>query len=310
MLLNLREYHRPTGGYDWQAFQNALAMLARGDVRTAVLAGGNDLLGQADPTVEAVVDLQELGLNRVTLEAGRPDRLRIGAMVTRTALAEDPTAQAIYGGILAEGARRWSGSVQRNLATIGGAVATAAANDPLIAALLACDATVVLHLYQGVQTMPISGFLPRRVYILAIPALITDLVIACPSPPIGGAIASVGRTPADAPIVLAAAALAAANGQCQTARLALGGVADAPLRLSEIEEQLIGKPLSDEAIASAAAQVAELVRPAGDFRGSAEYRRAMAGVLARRALCAAWERSNATHLHPEQPTPDLGDHGQ
>jgi CO/xanthine dehydrogenase FAD-binding subunit len=31
------------------------------------------------------------------------------------------------------------------------------------------------------------------------------------------------------------------------------------------------------------------VQPAGDFRGSAEYRKAMAGVLAERALQQAWQ---------------------
>jgi CO/xanthine dehydrogenase FAD-binding subunit len=32
-----------------------------------------------------------------------------------------------------------------------------------------------------------------------------------------------------------------------------------------------------------------LVQPTGDFRGSAEYRKAMAGVLAERALQQAWQ---------------------
>jgi CO/xanthine dehydrogenase FAD-binding subunit len=43
-------------------------------------------------------------------------------------------------------------------------------------------------------------------------------------------------------------------------------------------------------LAQAAARAAELVNPTGDFRGSAEYRKAMAGVLSERALRQAWER--------------------
>jgi CO/xanthine dehydrogenase FAD-binding subunit len=58
-----------------------------------------------------------------------------------------------------------------------------------------------------------------------------------------------------------------------------------------VEELLVDQPLTSELIAAAAARAAEMVQPAGDFRGSAEYRKAMTGVLAERALRQAWERA-------------------
>jgi carbon-monoxide dehydrogenase medium subunit len=98
---------------------------------------------------------------------------------------------------------------------------------------------------------------------------------------------AVARTPADAPIVLAVAGLAAQDGRCTDARLIVGGVADAPVRLAPAEALLQAATLSEQAIAEAADRAATEVNPTGDFRGSAEYRRAMAKVLVQRALMSA-----------------------
>jgi carbon-monoxide dehydrogenase medium subunit len=55
---------------------------------------------------------------------------------------------------------------------------------------------------------------------------------------------------------------------------------------------LKGKAFTPELLRTASEAVMNEVEPVGDFRGSAEYRREMAGVLARRALEAAWKRAN------------------
>ena len=55
---------------------------------------------------------------------------------------------------------------------------------------------------------------------------------------------------------------------------------------------LKGKAFTPELLRTASEAVMSEVEPVGDFRGSAEYRREMAGVLARRALEAAWKRAD------------------
>ncbi len=285
-LLNLREYHRPTKE---EGLERVLALLARSDIRTAVLGGGDTLLGSGDLSIEAVVDLQALELDALEtrLDAAA---LRAGAMVTRTALAQVGDAGSGPLHIIAAAARRWGGNVQRNRATLGGAIAAAADNDPLLVALLACDATVLLAARSGLQALPIAALLAKRAELLAQPAVITGLTV--PQPPAsaaGYALADVARTPADAPIVVAAAALAVADGRCTRARVALGGVADRPVRLPEVEAVLEGQALTAELIAAAGERASAVVQPAGDFRGSSEYRAAMAGVLVERALKQAWQ---------------------
>jgi carbon-monoxide dehydrogenase medium subunit len=297
MLLNLREYHRPATAAPDRALAHALELLARPGIRTVPLAGGDTLLASADPTVEAVVDLQGLGLDAIHIEADA-SALCIGALATRTALADHAAAREPYGGIVAEAARRWAGSVQRNRATVGGAVVAADANDPLIVALLACDAEVTMASLaerSGTIRLPLAEFLAappmptfseswhRR------PAILTEVRIPWPVSRHGGALAAVARTPADAPIVIAAATVHRDGDRCTTARLALGGVADAPLDLSQAAGALAGQAWTDATVAMLAARVAAGLQPAGDFRGSATYRQAMAEALCARALRAAWE---------------------
>jgi carbon-monoxide dehydrogenase medium subunit len=177
--------------------------------------------------------------------------------------------------------------VQRNRATVGGAVVTAANNDPLVAALLACDAEVVLVAHDGERALPLVDFLRQRSGVLAAPAIITELRVPATAVDAAYACETVARTPSDAPIVLAAAGIAHHEGRCTRARLVIGGVAETPVRVGEAEALLEGAAIDDEAFAQVAERTAATINPVGDFRGSAEYRRAMVKVLARRALLAA-----------------------
>jgi CO/xanthine dehydrogenase FAD-binding subunit len=157
--------------------------------------------------------------------------------------------------------------------------------------LLACDAWVTLRDRAGASKLPLSLFVSRRADLLAAPALVVEVRIPWPTSPHGGALAAVARTPADAPIVVAAATVRRDGARCDVARLALGGVADAPLDLSEMAVVLAGQPWSDTAITDLVARVAAGLQPIGDFRGSAAYRRAMAETLGVRALRTAWARA-------------------
>jgi carbon-monoxide dehydrogenase medium subunit len=286
MLLNLREYHRISPHESRRAaLDQVLALLERKNIHTVPLAGGSSLIGSADPSVEAVVDLHGLGLDGIRLEEGV---LTIGAMVTRAALAQDENAARIYDGLLGRAARLWGGSVQRNRATVGGAIALAAPDDPLVAALLVSDAMVVLYAGAPDGEVPLSDFLPRRAALLAVPALIVEVRVPVPPKTAAATMAVTARTPADSPIVLAVAALQVRGALHNQVRLALGGVAPTVVRVAEVEAMLASKPISAELIGSAAARAGDLVDPVRDFRGSAEYRRAMARVLSERALLEAW----------------------
>ena len=62
------------------------------------------------------------------------------------------------------------------------------------------------------------------------------------------------------------------------------GVGDAPVRATAAEEALVGRVVDSDARNEAARLVSESVDPSSDIHASAEYRKDVSGVMARRAL--------------------------
>lgn len=286
-MLNLKEYHRP------KDLTEAVALLQRKQPRTVVLSGGTWLVGEAPRDVEAVVDIADLGLNRILVEG---NLVRIGAAVTHQQLVESEQLRTSALRVISETAQAMSGLNIRNRATIGGAIVTADAASPLVTALLACDAEVVIAGAKDKtkqaddpsdfwKVLPLAGFLAYRRQILDEGTLITEVRMPLPSPDTRSHYARVARTPRDYPIVCAVAAFAMKDGIAGHVRIAVGGVAATPIRLSRLEFGLEKKRLADWLDREIEAQMA-LLDPPGDWLGSAEYRKEMARVLVRRAILA------------------------
>ena len=104
--------------------------------------------------------------------------------------------------------------------------------------------------------------------------------------------AHVGRTPTDDPIVSAIAIVDLGEEFVRRAHLALTGVWREHVRLAGAGELLVGQPLNHATIEQVKDAIEEEVSPQDDFRGTAVYRRAVAGVLTRRALIACMERGS------------------
>jgi CO/xanthine dehydrogenase FAD-binding subunit len=148
-----------------------------------------------------------------------------------------------------------------------------------VAALLALGATVTVERGDGPTEVSLDALLQRRVE-----GRISALHLPRGGPGRRWGQAQVARTPADEPIVAAIVVVEVDNGVVRQARLALTGAWPEPARLVEPSARLVGGPLDAEHIQAVAEAVEAAVEPQGDFLGSEEYRRAMAGVLTRRAL--------------------------
>ena len=146
-----------------------------------------------------------------------------------------------------------------------------------VAALLALGATVIVEGETGPAHVPLETMLQRRAEgkVSALHVMVRG---------VRWGEAHVARTPADDSIVAAVAVVEIDGDVVRQARVALTGVWPEPVRLAEAPAQLIGGPLDEERIRTVAEAVEKEVAPKGDFLGSKEYRRAMAGVLTRRAL--------------------------
>ena len=86
------------------------------------------------------------------------------------------------------------------------------------------------------------------------------------------------------------------GGVVADARLAITALAPTIRRVEDAEAALIGSAAGDEAIDEAARAVAAGSSPIADVRGSAEYRAAMAEVIARRAIVTALARARGEQV--------------
>jgi carbon-monoxide dehydrogenase medium subunit len=267
--------------------REALRLLHGGKGRTRIVAGGTDVVAQADCSIRFLIDITHAGLSYIRHRSGA---CVIGATTTMAALESSPVIRALAGGILAHAAAT-CGSVQiRNRATIGGNLANGSPAADTASPLLALDAEVVLADQRGRHKVPLAALYSGLRKILLGKALIVEVVI--PAPPRGGrwSFQKLGRTQTDISLVNAAAGLQLdSHGRAKWARIALGAVAPAPMRAIAAENLLVGRKLDETLLEEVCEEVAREVRPITDVRASAEYRRAMSRVLTRRALeeCAA-----------------------
>lgn len=175
----------------------------------------------------------------------------------------------------------------RNETSVRRALASPRVAPRWLAALLALGATAMVEDSSGVSTEVHLQVLLRREAAGKVVALHVRTA------GLRWGEASVSRTPADEPIVSAVAAVELRGSTVEKARVALTGVWPEPVRLAEAPARLVGGPLETASIQAAAAALQLEVAPGGDFLGSEPYRRAMAGVVARRALEQCMQEKDA-----------------
>jgi carbon-monoxide dehydrogenase small subunit len=105
--------------------------------------------------------------------------------------------------------------------------------------------------------------------------------------------------------VNAAALVEVRAGRCESVRIAIGAVQPRPFRAHAAEELLEGHDLTDALIAKAAAAAVRDITIRRDIRVSREYRRTILAVAIRRALQAAWARTQgrAKYTAPRRIAP-------
>ncbi len=182
---------------------------------------------------------------------------------------------------LAEASMTVGGPAIRNCGTIAGNLGTASPAGDGCVALLAMDAEVELrHAKRGARTIEIQEYFTgfRKT------ALLADELICAVRFPADWRTAwyKIGkRGSINISLVCCAIGLSPKVGT----RIAFGCVAPTVIRARSAEAIIAKEGLKEDAIEAAAQAAMKDVSPINDHRASANYRRAMCGVLTRRLLC-------------------------
>ena len=267
--------------------EEAIKALAEAGEDAKVLAGGQSLLPVLRMRLNVpsmVVDLGKIPALRGIREDG--DALVIGAMTTHAAVLSDPLVRE-HARVITEAVQELADPQVRHRGTFGGALAHADPAGDLGAPALALGAQFVIVGPDGQRTVEADDFF-EDLFTTAIRdgELLTEVRIPKHTG-WGGHYEKFVRVAHQWPIVAVAAAVKVDGGTITEARVGLTNMGNTPLRARAVEQALVGRPATDEAVRAAAASAAEGTNPPSDLNGDADYRRHLATVLTRRAVLAA-----------------------
>lgn len=259
-----------------------LALLAE---PARLLAGGTDVFPGAGerPLTGRIVDISAIrDLRGVTRTSGE---IRIGAATTWTDLVREDLPPAFDA---LRAAAREIGAVQiQNRGTIGGNLCNASPAADGAPPLLVLDAEVELASTRGLRRMPLSRFLTgNRRTLLQADEILTAVLVAAPAPTMRSTFLKLGaRRYLVISIAMAAVLLdIGEDGRVRDARLAPGACSAVARRLPAAEASLIGQRADADLSARLRLEHLAALTPIDDARASADYRRAAALILLRRAV--------------------------
>jgi carbon-monoxide dehydrogenase medium subunit len=270
----------------------ALAARAEHAGDSAVLAGGQSLVPALNLRLarpRTIIDINGVReLDGLRLDDGE---LVLGAL-TRQRTAERSELVASSFPLLAEALAHVGHAAIRGRGTIGGSLAHADPAAELTAVAAAVDARLVLRGARGRRTVAAADFFSGWFTTALEPdELLTEVRFPQLPPGTGTAFMEVARRRGDFALVGVAVAVTVAGGAISDARVAVAGVAGAPVRNGGAEAAAAGAPATAETARELAARIAAELDPQSDLHATASYRRHVARVVVERALTRALERA-------------------
>jgi CO/xanthine dehydrogenase FAD-binding subunit len=281
-----------------QAFTTAITL---DDAVVAVAAGARPVAGGTDLVVGARTGKSTLpesivAIHRVSelrgVESLADGGLRLGALASHAEIAASDhvrsrfTALSDASAIVGSHATRAHGTVGGNLMNASPAMET---GGPLVV----LGASVTLRSPSGTRSLAVEDLWagPGKTT-AATDELLVGVDVPAPVAGTGSAYLRLEyRRQMEIAVVGASAAVTVADGVVTAARVAMTALSATIRRIPEAEAALVGGDGGSAAVEAAGAAVAEAATPISDVRGSADYRRAMAAVIARRAIETALSRA-------------------
>lgn len=271
--------------------QEALDLLAADGAK--VLAGGMSLVPLMKlrlATPAHLVDLRLLHDLNFIREDG--ESIRIGALTTHYEVESSPLLRSKCP-LLAETASHIGDVQVRNMGTIGGSVAHADPAADYPAALFALEAKVRIVGKGGERTVAIEDFFIDTFSTALEPGeIISEIIVPVEKEGTRSSYQKMAHPASGFAVVGVAARVGRSNGKPGMVRLGVTGLSGKAFRAKNVESMLEGAELTEPGIRQAVSQIAAGVDANSDLAASAEYRKQMAAVYARRALTTALEKTS------------------
>jgi CO/xanthine dehydrogenase FAD-binding subunit len=279
-----------------RSIADALSALSSG---ARPIAGGTDLVvgarGGKAPLPESLVAIHAIDELRGISSVG--GGLRMGALVTHAEIVANATVRDRLTA-LADASAIVGSHATRHVGTIGGNVMNASPAMETGGPLICFDALATLHSSSGERELAVAELFagPGQTTAKADELLVA---ITIPEPASGTGSCYVRleyRRQMEIAIVGATAVVTMDGDRVSDARIAITALAPTIHRVPEAEAALVGGDGGEASVRASADAAAAASRPISDVRGSADYRRAMAAVIARRAITAALARARGEHV--------------
>jgi aerobic carbon-monoxide dehydrogenase medium subunit len=274
-----------------QSLEEALSLVASGERK--ILAGGMSLIPMMKlrlATPAEVVDLGRIpGLNGIA-EAG--GFVHIGAMATHHAVETSPVVRARCP-LLSETAGHIGDAQVRNMGTLGGSIAHADPAADYPAALLALEAQIRLVSATSDRTVEAADFfLDAFTTALGPGEIVLEVRVPVEDSSEGYCYEKVAHPASGFAIVGVAVRVKRSGGRIAMARIGVTGMGPHAFRERAAERLLLEEGAGGAAVERATAVVGDGEEANSDLYASADYRRHLAKIHARRALAVALSRAS------------------
>ena len=235
--------------------------------KTAIVLGGMVWLKMGNRNISTAIDLSGLGLDGIQ---ETDEEFVIGCMTTLRELEIDKRLNEYTQGAMKESVRHIVGVQFRNCATVGGSIWGRYGFSDVLTMFLGMDTWVELY---NAGKIPLTEFVDRK----KDNDILVNIIVK--KQPLRVCYMSQRNTKTDFPVLTCAAAKTEAGYRfsigARPGKAVLFELADADIQAADVENMA----------ENAAKCVKEQVETGSNTRGSAEYRKHLAGVLVRRAVC-------------------------
>ena len=262
--------------------------LCKTNTDASFLAGGHSLIPAMKLRLSepgALVDIA--GIDELKGIDRDGDIIRIGALTTHSEVKRSAAVNDACS-VLSETAGMIGDPQVRNRGTIGGNIAHADPASDYPGILMALGATIVTSSRSITVDDFFTGLFETA---LNEGELIKEIQVPVLGDGSGAAYAKFFNPASRYAVVGVGAVISMDNGSCSSCRIGVTGAADHAFRASAAEDALNGSDLGDNAIASAAAKIADGQEMLSDLSASANYRAHLCGVMLKRAISNAVSRA-------------------